>query len=206
MSLMLKIAVLSLLTSALAWAAPQCQPATLAQYIAGNSSTAGCQLAGAVYSNFKYQPYSTGGAPMITPDQIQVTPTILAPGTGIFTFTAPWSVNAGQSQRSIISYTADDTSGATSSEALGLALGTVQIGGNGWATVTEVTDVAPPNNLLQVFESCTVDACQSQPNASLQFSNFTVVQITEVVDVVSKQGTAALTSYQTSFNTCVLCP
>lgn len=204
MRLIVKIAALFLLAPALVWAdPPQCKQDTLTNYIALGAT--GCELAGVVYANFRYQANSTGGASAITSNQIEVTPSIVVPSTSNFTFAAPWSVNAGQSQSSVITYTAANTTGTTSTEALALALGTVSIGGVGSATVTEVTDLAPPNNLLQVFESCNGELCQSQSNASLQFSNFPVLQITEVIDVVSTGNVTSLKSYETSLNTCVPC-
>ena len=209
MRLIVKIAALFLLAPAFVWAnPPQCQTGTLTQYI--NLATPGCELAGVVYANFKYQANATGGASAITSDQITVTPSIVVPSTGNFTFSAPWSVSGGQSQSSVITYTATNTNGTTSTEALDLTLGTVQITGVGWATVTEITDLAPPNYLLEVFKSCNAaGTCQTQSSASLQFSAFPVLEITEVIDVVSTgsaaEGSTVLKSYETSLNTCVSC-
>lgn len=205
MRLILTIAALSFLAPVLVWAdPPQCKQDTLTNYIALGAT--GCELAGVVYANFKYQANATGGASAITSNQIEVTPSIVVPSTSNLTFAAPWGVNAGQSQSSVITYTAANTTGTTSTEALDLTLGTVQITGVGWATVTEITDLAPPNYLLEVFKSCNAaGTCQSQSNASLQFSNFPVLQITEVIDVVSMGNVTSLKSYETSLNTCVSC-
>ena len=159
MRFVLKIAVVFLLTPMLLWAAPpQCTQGTLAQYI--NLGAQGCELAGVVYANFTYQGSSTGGAPVIQSSEIEVTPSIAVPSTGNFTFAASWDVNGGQSQTSKITYSAAIPSSQTSSDALALALGPVQIGAMGSATVTEKTNVG----MLQVFESCGEVACQRQAN------------------------------------------
>jgi hypothetical protein len=204
MRLVLKIAVVSLLASTFVWAAPpQCQPGTLDQYIALGAQ--GCELAGVVYADFQYQGSSTGGAPVITAKQITVTPNTVVPSTGNFTFAAPWSVgvasSGGQSQTSTITYIGAPSS-EISSGALALALGPAQVGTVGSATVTET---AIDIGMLKVFESCNLETCQSEGNASLQFSNATVVSLSETVEVVATEGSTSLKSYETSLNTCVPC-
>lgn len=210
MRLILKIAVVSLLAPAFMWAAPpQCKQDSLTNYIALGAG--GCELGGVVYANFQYLGGSTGGAPVITAGDITVTPSFIAPSTGNLTFTAPWKVGgagviADQSQTSNIMYSATITNGETSSDALSLALGTVGIAGTGSATVTEVTDLAPPNYLLDVYETCNPELCKTQPTASLQFSNFPTLQVVDVVNVVSTGNVTSLASFEASLNTCFPCP
>lgn len=196
----LKVAAVFLLAPTFVWATPpQCKQDTLTQYIALGSQ--GCELAGVVYANFTYQGSSTGGAPVIQSGDIEVTPSVVVPSTGNFTFAAPWAVNGGQSQTSKITYSAAIANGQTSSDALSLALGPVQIGAMGSATVTEKTNVGT----LQVFESCGEVACQRKGNDNLQFSNALVVLVNEEVDVVGTEGFTALKSYEASLNSCVPC-
>lgn len=140
-------------------------------------------------------------APVIQSDQIEVTPAVAVPSTGNLTFAAPWGVNGGQSQTSKIAYTAAIPSNQTTSDELALALGPVQIGAMGSATVTEKTNVGT----LQVFENCGEVACQRKGNDSLQFSNAQVVLANEEVDVVGTQGFTSLKSYEASLNTCLPC-
>lgn len=199
MRLVLKVAIF-LLAPTFVWAAPpQCQQEKLSQYIALGSQ--GCELAGVVYANFAYQGSSTGGAPVIQSGDIEVTPSTVVPSTGNFTFAANWDVNGGQSQTSKITYIAVPSSEISSGE-LALALGPVQIGAIGSATVTET---ANDIGMLQVFEKCGEVACQAQLNDSLQFNDATVVSVSDEVDVAATEGTTTLKSYETSLNSCVPC-
>ena len=200
MRLILKIAAVCLLAPTFLWAAPpQCQTGHLSDYIALGAQ--GCELAGTVYANFTYSGSSTGGAPVIKASQITVTPTIVVPATGNFTFAASWSVNGVQSQTSKISYTAALPS-STNSDALTLTLGTAQIGAIGSVTVTEPTNVGT----LKVFESCGEINCQENTKDTLQFSNVQVVLFKQVeVDVVGELGVTSLDSFESSLNSCVPC-
>ncbi len=174
-------------------AAPACAPGTLASYIALGSG--GCTAGQVTFANFAYTAKSSGGAPQISAEQIQVTPMIQIPATGGFTFSAKWSVTSGETQESIIKYTV--TGPPTSSGSLMLQLGTAHIG-VGSAAVYESTS----SGNLQVYDSCHT-TCRSLPMAQLPFTPSSPVL--SVTDHVKLSGTASLSSYTALFDYCPLC-
>ena len=122
----------------LAAAPPSCVQDSLANYIALGAQ--GCTLGGAVFANFSYSTSGSGGG--VPAAQIKVAPTLGIPATPGFTFAAKWHAVAGQSQESVISYSAVSSS-SVQTQVLHLDLGPAQIGGIiGSVTVQESTNLS----------------------------------------------------------------
>src|SRR5947207_2591253 len=200
MSLTLNIAAGCLLTCGLLAAdPPACVSGTLANYMALGAG--GCTLAGVTFANFAYSAKSNGGAPVITADQITVTPVLVIPETGQFTFSAPWSVANAQSQVSVIRYTAVLPCGDTAPAELDLTLGAAHIGGiAGSVSVQEITNVGK----LSVFETC-AEVCQTKNSDRIQFKPVSVVLITEQVILSGASGGASLNGFTAALNRCIPC-
>jgi hypothetical protein len=178
-------------------AAPACVPGTLASYIALGSG--GCSIQSVTFATFAYVAKSSGGAPQITPDQIQVNPTFAVPATSGFSFSAKWGVAAGQAQDSIIRYTI--TGPPTSTGSLQLQLGPFQVGSAGAVAVRESTTVGN----LQVFAEC-AGMCRSKTMDTLQFSPATAgLQVVDHVKLSATNGDTSLASFSAAFDYCPLC-
>jgi hypothetical protein len=201
MRLTLNLAAGTLFTFGLLTAAPPpCVRATLANYI--ELGPEGCSFDGNVFANFTYSAKASGGASIIRADQITVVPIFLAPETTRFTFSAPWTVNSGQSQDSVVGYTAVLPCGDTRTAQLDLTLGTTQIRGIiGSVTTDESTNVGK----LSVFSRCT-EVCQTKANDSLNFNPVSVVLVTDHVSLTGGNGGASLKEFAAQLNLCYLCP
>jgi hypothetical protein len=158
----------------------------------------GCTLGGNVFHSFTYTGSASGGAAKITAFQILVTPTFLAPETAQFTFSAPWSAGSGQTQTSVIGYTAALGPVATKQGQLNLLMGGVNVASHGRAIVHETSGVAK----LFVYDQCGGSACESKLDDSVLFSPVKVMAIRQQVNVVR----ATLSGFTASVNRCYLCP
>ena len=189
------------LVSGLLWAAPPpCVTGTLASYIALGAE--GCSFDGNVFANFAYSTSASGGAATIRTDQIEVTPSFLAPEASRFSFSARWSVAPDQTQDSAISYTAVLPCGDTRTAQLELTLGTAHIGSRiGRVTVEESTNVGK----LGVFERCD-GICQTNTIDSLKFNPVAVVLISDHVNLSGETGGASVGEFANLLNLCYLCP
>jgi hypothetical protein len=175
-------------------AAPACVPGTLTSYLALGST--GCTVGPVTFANFAYIAKAGGGAPKISSDQIQVTPSLQIPATGGFIFSAKWSVTGGQMQESVIRYMV--TGPSTGSGNLMLKLGATTLGLFGSAAVREMTTVGN----LQVYSICH-ENCQQQTSAQLPFTPSTpVLQITNDVKV---NGQATLSGFTATVDFCPMC-
>jgi hypothetical protein len=201
MRLALKIAVACFSASGLLSAAPPaCITGTLASYIVLGAE--GCTFYGNVFANFTYSSSASGGAATIKADQIIVSPSFLAPETTRFSFSAPWSPSARQSQDSVISYTAVLPCGDTRTAQLDLTLGTTQIKGIfGSVTVDESTNVGR----LSVFTRCT-EVCEEQANESLTFNPVSVLLVSNHVSLTGGNSGASLKEFAGLLNLCYPCP
>jgi hypothetical protein len=167
---------------------PACVNGTLASYIALGAG--GCTLDRNTFANFTYSARASGGAAMITADQIQVTPLFIAPETAQFNYSGPWKAGTGQTQDSIISYTVALPSGNTTTEQLNLILGSAHVAANGGVTIRELTTVGH----LSVSNRKTAD--------SITFSPVSMLKITDHVSL----SAASLSGFDSSLNRCFPCP
>jgi hypothetical protein len=184
--------------SSLGSAAPQCISGPLASYIALGSD--GCSIGEATFANFAYGAKASGNAPQIPPDQVKVTPlnVIFSPQ---LSFSAKWAATSGQTQDSFIKYTAQvPDSGTSNTGVLRLQLGTSQVGTIGTVSVQERTDIGE----LQVLSECT-EVCSSNKIDTLELWPLETLQVIDHVSVVSRNGTASLSSFTATFNLCPLC-
>ncbi len=181
-------------------AAPQgCLPGTLASYIALGSG--GCSIGTIVVANFAYTPGATGGAQLIPPDQIQVSPIFSIPATAMLTFSAKWQAGAAQTQQSLIKYTVTGT--ATNAGSLALQLGAFQSGA--FMSNIAVNEHTNAGN-LKVFANCGEVACQTKTTDMLQFSPASIgLQVSDRVKLSSALGTASLSSFTVKFDYCPAC-
>ncbi len=174
-------------------AAP-CVPGTLASYMA--MGTSGCELGNVQVAGFAYQAKSGGGAAEITADQIQVTP-LLAPVTGTYglEFAAPWSVQAGQTQGSNISYHVLSAAAAVQVQQARLDGSGFKAGLMGSVVVNESIATGATTHSLQAYLKCT-EVCHSQTSAQLTFTPpVGTLVVADVVTLQSKQGAASMTSF-----------
>ena len=201
MRLTLKVAAgFGLACGLLSAAPPACVTGTLTSYIALGAE--GCTFDGNVFANFAYSANASGGASIITANQITIVPMLLAPETTRFNISAPWSVSRSQSQDSVISYTAVLPCGDTRTAQLDLMLGSTHIGGIiGSVVVDESTNVGK----LNVFDRCT-EVCASKANDSLNFNPVNVVLVTDRVSLRGGTGGASLNEFTANLNLCYLCP
>lgn len=178
-------------------APPACVSGTLASYIA--LGTGGCTAGTVTLADFAYAAKAGGGAPKIPASQIQVTPVFAIPSTGGLTFSAKWGVSPGQTQESIIKYTA--VGHATSSGILMLQLGTHQAGTGGSVAVNETTTAGR----LQVYETC-LKTCKSVDSATLPFTPSTVpLLVTDDVKLTAGTVAETLASFTATINFCAPC-
>jgi len=200
MTVTLRIAVGLLACGLLSAAPPTCVTGTLASYIALGAD--GCTFDGNVFANFTYSATVTGGAMAIKPDQILVTPSLIAPETTVFKFSAPWSVARDQTEDSFIHYTIVLPCGDTRTAQKELMLGTAHVGSIiGSVTVTETTNVGK----LSVYDRCT-EVCQSKTVDSFNFNPVSVVLVTDHVSLSGGTGGVSLDEYSALVNLCYLCP
>lgn len=176
-----------------------CVSGTLADYIALGAQ--GCVLNGDVFANFRYFGSASGGAATITADQIIVTPLVVVPATARLNFSAPWSVDADQTQDSVIRYTIVPPAGGATPSELRLTLGAAPIGGIiGSVTVDESTNVGG----LNVFTRCT-EVCGIKPEDRLNFDPVSVVLVKNRVSLAGGTGGASLVEFGAALDRCPLC-
>jgi hypothetical protein len=176
-----------------------CVNGTLADYIALGAQ--GCTFNGDVFANFTYAAGASGGGATITADQILVTPLVIVPLGASLNFSAPWSVDQGQTQESVIRYTIVPPPDGTTLSGLQLRLGTALVGGIiGAAAVHELTNLGN----LAVFNRCT-EVCQEKTNDSLAFDPVSVVLVTHRVRLLGGTGGASLDGFEAVLNRCSLC-
>jgi hypothetical protein len=196
--LLVTIALLCVVSTTFAAPAP-CVSGTLDTYIA--LGTTGCTVGSILFSGFHYGNKASGGAPLITANEIQVTPTFQVPEAGILNFSAKWQVSSGQSQDSYIRYSVSSTSVTSSSASLTLQLGTAQVGLIGEARVDEKTSVGD----LSVYDQC-IEVCRSQAADTLTFTPATaVLPVLNHLRVVSTTGTTSLSGFSAAVNLCPPC-
>jgi hypothetical protein len=200
MKLSLLAALGCLLACGWASAAPTaCVNGTLADYIALGAQ--GCTFDGDVFANFTYAAGASGGGATITADQILITPHLIVPLGASLNFSAPWSVDQGQTQDSVIRYTIVPPPGGTTPSGLKLTLGSALVGGIiGAAAVHELTNVGN----LTVFNRCT-EVCQEKTNDSLAFDPVSVVLVTHRVRLLGGTGGASLDGFGAVLDRCILC-
>jgi hypothetical protein len=196
----MKVVVCCLLVCGwLSAAAGPCVTSTLADYIALGAQ--GCTLNGDVVANFSYRGGASGGAAMITADQIVVTPLVIIPAAAKLNFSAPWSADQDQTQESVISYTIVPPSGGAATSRLELTLGTASVGGMiGTVAVHESTNLGK----LSVFNRCT-EVCQTTTNDRLDFDPVSVVLVTAHVHLSGGTGGALLSDFGATLDRCLLC-
>jgi hypothetical protein len=154
-----------------------------------------------VFANFSYVAGASGGGATITADQILVTPLMIVPLGASLNFSAPWSVDQGQTQESIIRYTIVPPPGGTTPSGLQLRLGPALVGGIiGAAAVHELTNVGN----LTVFNRCT-EVCQEKTNDSLDFDPVSVMLVTHHVRLLGGTGGASLHGFGAVLDRCPLC-
>jgi hypothetical protein len=209
MKLKSKLATALLLGAGLLAAAPpNCKQDTLEAYI--DMGPQGCALGAVVYANFSYQADATGGATIITAGQITVTPIVIPVTTGRFTFSALWKVAGGQTQKSVISYTASLPAGDSLPGSLELTLGTATVRGLvGSVKVDEATNLVDSSGnrvALHVFDQC-VEVCSEKLFDSFDFNptNIPVFILQDTVTLSGGDGGATLDSFANLLNTCIVC-
>jgi hypothetical protein len=183
------------------FAAP-CTTGTLASYIALGS--AGCVLGNLQAADFSYQAKAGGGAAEITADQITVTPLLAPTGTVGLQFAAPWSVEAGQSEGSNIGY-------RLLSPAAPIQVQQIRLDGNGFRAGL-IGSIVVRENLASPITTATIDAylkcdevCTSQTSAEATVPPSAQLVVLDVATLQSKQGTAAMTSFDDWFVVCAAC-
>lgn len=190
------------LLRATATAAP-CTTGTLASYIA--LGTGGCTLGNLQVAGFAYQAKAGGGAPEITADQITVAPLLAPTGTFGLQFSAPWSVQADQSQASEITYRA-------LAPATALPVQQVRLDGNDFhagtfARVVVDESVATPatTSSLQAYLKCT-EVCHSQTSAALTFaSGAPLLVVHDRVTLQARLGPASAGGFTDWLVVCLPC-
>src|SRR5215831_11324113 len=166
-----------------------CVGATLADYIALGAQ--GCTLNGDVFANFSYFAGVSGGGATITADQVFVNPLFVVPAAAALNFSAPWSVDQGQTQESVIKYTIVPPPGGATPSQLQLSLRNALVGGIiGAAAVHELTNLGN----LAVFNRCT-EVCQEKTSDSLDFDPVSVVLVTHRVRLFGGTGGASLNEF-----------
>jgi hypothetical protein len=181
-------------------ATPACVQGTLASYIALGAG--GCIFDNALYNNFTYGPTSTTG---VSPANIIVTP-ILLPTPTLFpglNFTAPWKVAAGQSEQSVIGYTATPywpgASPVPASGVLTLDLGQSQVLGIiGSVTVQERTTMTSTTGTLEVYDTCE-EVCTIKLSDSVTIAPVQTLQTTITVSLSGGTGGASLNSFASDY-------
>jgi hypothetical protein len=186
--------------------APACIKASLERYI--ELGATGCTFNGSLYRDFTYSTSVSGGVPVtagVTPADITVTPILfptpvpeLFPGLN---FSAPWSVAADQSERSVIGYSVVPYPPVVlpATGLLTLDLGPSQVSGIiGSVTVQETaTDSASASGLattIEVYDICE-DACRLQQTEETTISPLQALQTTLVVSLSGGTGGVSLQSF-----------
>lgn len=178
---------------------PTCVAGTLASYIALGAG--GCTSAGITFANFSYSAAAGGGAPAIRADQIVVVPIFIVPEAMRLNFQAPWSVGGGQSQDSVITYTAVLPCGDTRTLDADLNLVAAHVGGIiGSVIVNETTNVGK----LSVFARC-LEKCQSKSSDQHEFNPVSVVLITDHARLAGGNAGASMNEFSAGMNLCIPC-
>jgi hypothetical protein len=182
-------------------AAP-CTNGSLASYVALGPT--GCTLGSLTVFNFAYNANASGGAPIVTSDQITVTPLLAPAGNVALQLTASWGVLTGQGQTSKITYN-------LLAPGLGGQIQQVRLDGNGFvggmfssATVSEAVNTQVLGYDLQVFLDC-VEVCRSQTSASRNILGLGILAVSDKVILQSKMGATALTGFADWFVVCTPC-
>jgi hypothetical protein len=175
-----------------------CIPGTLASYIALGVS--GCAVGKIEFVNFSYASRAGGGAPEITPDQIQINPMMVVPDEASLAFSATWQAAAGQSQESLIRYSVIETLPHTSGS-LTLTLGLSQAGQSGVVVVRENTSVGD----TQVYLACGQN-CRSKTTDTLDFTPVPGgIRVVNQVNLSSTNGNSSLAGFTALVNLCPKC-
>ena len=183
-------------------AAP-CMPGTLASYIAMGS--AGCELGSLQVMDFTYEAAAGGGAAKITADQIAVKPLMVPVGTYALEFAAPWSVEAGQQQRSNITYHVISSNTSLPIQQLRLTGNGFNAGTLGEVIVDEAFATPTAAQILKVYLRCT-EVCSSQTLYEVYLSPPAGgLGVADQVGLESGQGTASMTSFTDWFVVCLPC-
>jgi|SRR5579863_2694695 len=182
--------------------AANCIPGTLTSYIALGSE--GCNLGGLSVFDFNYKAQASGGAPEITPDQINVTP-LLAPVAFVgLQFTAPWSVASGQQQGSHVTYKVVSPTAGRAIQQLTLDGTGFQAGPFGGVVVNEVAADQGQSYDLKVFIQCT-EVCRSQTTATVAITPTPALVVSDTVLLNSRMGTSTLSNFVSWFSECPAC-
>jgi len=117
--------------SAVAHAGP-CVNGALNTYDAPGFS---CNIDALTFTSFSYSAVGTGGALLVLPSGVSVTPCsgCTTPAEFGFQFSAPWSVSSGQTQDSLISFAVSCACALVDA----VSISTLAFGGSGSALVTE---------------------------------------------------------------------
>jgi hypothetical protein len=190
-------------------AAPSCVTGTLQSYILLGSG--GCIFDGALYNDFSYattSPSSITAAKIIVTPILLPTPT-LSPGLN---FTAAWSVAAGQTEQSVIGYTAvpfppvgcacpGNGPCGCPGPVITLDLGASKVSGIiGSVTVVEKVGLPISTNAttLEVYETCE-EVCSIKKTESVSVSTVQPVPTTITVSLSGGTGGASLSSFASDY-------
>ena len=183
-------------------AAP-CMSGTLASYLALGS--AGCTLGNLQVAGFAYQAKAGGGAPEITADQINVTPVLAPAGSFALQFAAPWSVQAGQSQSSGITYRVLTSTVSRPVQQLRLDGSDFHAGIFSSVVVSETVATPAATNNLQVYLKC-MEVCRSQTSATLDLNTGApMLLVMDRVTLQARQGPASLAGFTDWLIVCIPC-
>jgi hypothetical protein len=182
-------------------AAP-CTNGSLASYVALGST--GCTLGSLTVSNFVYKANASGGASVVTSDQVNVAPLLAPAGNVALQFSASWGVLTDQSQASKVTYN-------ILAPGFGGQIQQVRLDGNGFvggmfssAKVNEVVNTQVLGYDLQVFLDC-VEVCRSQTSASRNITGLGILAVSDKVTLQSKMGSTRLAGFADWFVVCTPC-
>ena len=187
--------------SASASASP-CASASLETYIALGSE--GCILGGLRVFAFSYTAEARGGASEITAQEISVNPLLAPVGDFALQFSAPWRVQSGQTQKSLITYKARSLTA-------GRLIQQIRLEGNGVAAglvdtvaVNEAATEKQAGYHLRIFMQCE-EVCRARTSATRNIPPTRMLLVSGQVALDSKSGTAALSDFVSWFSECPLC-
>lgn len=195
------LATAILAATPVAAAIPQCVAGTLQNYI--DLGSGGCLIGSTFFHNFVYKAGGRNGAQQIPPSAITVTPILVIPATASLDFQAPWQAASGQIQESSIGYQVlliPPPTPISPIDQLTLQAGNMQAGTIGSVAVRETTNVAN----LSVFLNC-IEVCQSRLEDTQQFAFVATINVTNIVILKSKAGTASLSGFTASVDLCPAC-
>jgi hypothetical protein len=186
-------AMLVVLASAVFALGAACPTATYDNYLGGQFS---CGIDDKTFSNFSY---STAGSNQMPAGSIAVNP-ITVPFNPGFLFNAPWGVQAGQTQSSLIGFTVNVNPGGNLIDDLSLYMFGAGIVGTGQVSVTETYCAGDTfadacahgteGTLLTMLNSS-----QSRLHDSVSFAGVSVVDVVKDVELSGgANGSAAVVS------------